>query len=377
MPPNGKCIVMMRRVASEIWMRRFCLITFVLLLVAEIAVPSPVKPDESVVFLSGLGHEQADGWHLEIHGWVFESEYHKPLTSLFRRAVGIRDDELTAAEQKTFRERAQFFLVDNERNKSVAVQIGQMIFNLPNSTPNGHFQTNLHLLSEDLERFGLIGLLTNRVAQFQMTSANQRLRPATGVIQIIPATGLSVISDIDDTIKVSSVRDHRELLRNTFCRPYKAVPGMAALYQTWEKTADARFHYVSASPWQLYVPLSEFVQTNGFPDGTYHLKTFRLKDHTAFDLFKSPEQFKVGAIEPLVKEFPQRYFVLVGDSGEKDPEIYAALARKFPNQISRVFIRDITGDGRDSKRYQNAFSGVATNLWKIFVEPKEVAPEIP
>jgi hypothetical protein len=349
-----------------------------LLLMAGMAsgASSPVKPDESVVFLSGLGHEAADGWHLEIHGWIFESEYHKPLTSLFRHAIGIRDDELTATEQATFRERAQFFLVDNERNKSVAVQIGSLMFHLPNSTRNGHFQTNLHLLSEDVQRFGLAGVLSNRVAQFQITSSNQRVRPASGMIQILPATGLSVISDIDDTIKLSSVRDHRELLRNTFCRPYQAVPGMAALYQTWEKTAGARFHYVSASPWQLYVPLSEFVHTNSFPDGTFHLKTFRLKDHTAFDLFKSPEKFKFDVIEPLLKEFPQRRFVLVGDSGEKDPEIYAALARKFPSQISRIFIRDTTGERRESMRYRNAFSGVATNVWTIFLEPAEIAPEI-
>src|SRR6266705_2473351 len=87
------------------------------------ALGSPVKPDETVLFLSGLGHPQTDGWDLEIHGWIYESEFHKPLTSLFRHAIGIRDDELTPAEQATFRERAQFFLVDNERNKSVRIQL--------------------------------------------------------------------------------------------------------------------------------------------------------------------------------------------------------------------------------------------------------------
>src|SRR5215212_7813313 len=80
------------------------------------ALCETVKSDERVLFLSGMGREQTDGWNLEIHGWIYESEYHKPLTSLFRRAIGIRDDELTPLEQSTFRERAQFFLVDNERS---------------------------------------------------------------------------------------------------------------------------------------------------------------------------------------------------------------------------------------------------------------------
>src|SRR5437762_10039312 len=104
---------------------------------------SAIKADETVVFLSGIGNQQADGWNLDIRGWVYESEYHKPITSLFRRAIGIRDDELTREEQATFRQRAQFFLVDNERHKTVSIRLGEMMFTLSPSLPNGHFQTNL------------------------------------------------------------------------------------------------------------------------------------------------------------------------------------------------------------------------------------------
>jgi hypothetical protein len=335
------------------------------------ALSAALKADDTVLFLSGIGREQADGWQLEIHGWIYESEYHKPLTSLFRRAIGIRDDELTPLELSTLRERAQFFLVDNERNKVVEIQLGRMKFNLSSSSPNGHFQTNLHILREDVERFGLGSMISNGVAQFQTVTARNSGRSARGVIHILPETGVSIISDIDDTIKISSVHDHKELLRNTFCRPFQAVPGMAALYQAWAKEG-AKFHYLSASPWQLYVPLSEFIHTNGFPEGTFHLKLFRLKDHTALDLFKSPATFKRNGIEPLLREFPHRRFILVGDSGEKDPEIYGSLAREFPKQISRIVIRDTTGEKRDSLRYQQSFSGIETNVWEIFREPGEL-----
>src|SRR6266496_3762300 len=126
-------------------------VSFVLILFFILSTlrASQIKADETVVFLSGIGNQQADGWNLEIHGWVYESEYHKPITSLFRRAIGIRDDELTREERATFRERAQFFLVDNERHKTVSIQLGQMAFTLSPSLPNGHFQTNLHILAED------------------------------------------------------------------------------------------------------------------------------------------------------------------------------------------------------------------------------------
>jgi phosphatidate phosphatase APP1 len=114
------------------------------------------------------------------------------------------------------------------------------------------------------------------------------------------------------------------------------------------------------------------VRTNGFPDGTFHLKLFRWKDQTFFDLFKSPEEYKLATIEPIFKEFPHRKFVLVGDSSEKDLEIYAALARKFPDQIAHIFIRDTTGESRNSIRYQTAFAGVGSDVWQIFRKPGEL-----
>ena len=205
-----------------------------------------------------------------------------------------------------------------------------------------------------------------------MVSPKKNIHPVNGTIQLLAPTGISVISDIDDTIKISDVRDHKDLLRNTFCRPYQPVPGMAERYRNWQKSADARFHYISATPWQLYLPLSEFIRSNGFPEGTFQLKLFRWKDQTFFDLFKSPEHYKMAAIRPLFERFPRRQFILIGDSGEKDPEIYGALAREFSNQVTHVFIRDTTGDRRDSQRYATAFGGLSTNVWQIFGEPREL-----
>ncbi|HKS36694.1 MAG TPA: App1 family protein, partial [Verrucomicrobiae bacterium] len=148
------------------------------------------------------------------------------------------------------------------------------------------------------------------------------------------------------------------------------------VYRDWSLRLNARFHYVSASPWQLYLPLAEFVRTNGFPEGTFHLKPFRVKDESFFDLFKSPEHYKPGVIEPLLKRFPGRRFVLVGDSGERDPEIYGALARRFPDQVKRVLIRDVTGEGPDAARYQKAFRDVPRERWVIFEKPDKVKDSV-
>ena len=77
-------------------------------------------------------------------------------------------------------------------------------------------------------------------------------------------------------------------------------------------------------------------------------------------------------IRPILDRFPQRRFVLVGDSGEKDPEIYAELAPRHPKQISRILIRDVTGEDAKAERYGRIFKGLPRDLWTVFSTPSEI-----
>jgi len=160
------------------------------------------------------------------------------------------------------------------------------------------------------------------------------------------------------------------VLRNPLADPYVlGVSSGAAL--------GAAFHYVSGSPWQLYEPLAEFIRTNGYPAGTFHLKEFRWKDQSFRNLFASPEAYKTGVIGPLLKRCPQRRFVLVGDSGERDPEIYGQLARDHPGRIVRIFIREVGDQASDAPRYQAAFRGLPPGTFRVFRDPREIDGEIP
>jgi phosphatidate phosphatase APP1 len=202
-------------------------------------------------------------------------------------------------------------------------------------------------------------------------------RVFAGEVTLVDESGITVISDIDDTVKVTQVNNRQATLRNTFLLPFEPVPGLAEIYGNWGRQPGTQFWYVSASPWQLFPPLSEFVRSNGFPAGVFYLKNFRWKDESFFDLFGKPDEYKLKVIEPLLKRFPNRRFVLVGDSGERDPEAYAALARKFPQQIARILIRDVTREPAEAERYQRAFRDVPTGLWQIFREPGEIANAFP
>ena len=148
-------------------------------------------------------------------------------------------------------------------------------------------------------------------------------------------------------------------------------------YRAWAEKSGAQFCYISASPWQLFPPLTEFVNLNGFPTAAFYLKKFRWKDQSFLSLFESPDKYKPAVIEPLLKQFPRRQFVLVGDAGERDPEIYANLARRYPQQVVRILIRDVTGEPADSERYQAAFRGLPPRLWQVFRAPAEIVDSCP
>jgi hypothetical protein len=335
------------------------------------AAGSVLKPDESVLIFPSIGWQTTNGWELEVHGLVFEPHAHTVITRLLRRSLGIQGEELSAAEETLFSERAKYFLVDNERRKRITLKVGARSETLSPTGPNGHFRAEINFAGSGATPGAFAAFLTNGVLEIETLSSNKKVHPFHGQVHLVPQTGLSVISDIDDTIKISEVRDRKALIRNTFCRAYQPVPGMAQLYHDWAGQG-ALFHYVSASPWQLYVPLSDFISSNGFPSGTFHLKQFRVKDQSVFDLFASPEKYKTSVIGPLLRKFPERQFIFSGDSGEEDPEIYGELARKYPKQVRRIFIRDVTGDLAAGARYQKAFAGISTNAWQIYKRSSEI-----
>ncbi len=139
---------------------------------------------------------------------------------------------------------------------------------------------------------------------------------------------------------------------------------MPALYQTLAKEG-ATFHYLSASPWQLYPSLAEFFKSAGFPKGSFHMKEFTWKDSRFFDLFLSPDKFKTPILESLISSLPSRRFILVGDSGELDPEIYGEILRRFPNRDLRIVIRELSEVPLTEQRQQKAFAKIAPSRWKV------------
>ncbi|MBI2478986.1 MAG: DUF2183 domain-containing protein [Planctomycetia bacterium] len=186
---------------------------------------------------------------------------------------------------------------------------------------------------------------------------------------------MSVISDIDDTIKVTNVHSRRLLLESTFLREFESIDGMSTLYRQWADQGAA-FHYVSSSPWQLYTPLAEMCDAGAFPWGSFHLRSFRLRDHMLRRLSLIRRKGKAKVIHNLLKTFPRRHFIFVGDSGEADADIYGRLARKFPRQVAAIYIRSLSVRPLDEERQAKAFRGVREANIRTFCSPDELPTDL-
>lgn len=170
--------------------------------------------------------------------------------------------------------------------------------------------------------------------------ANENIS-TTKPIELIESRGVSLISDIDDTVKRSNIAmGAREIFRNTFVRELAdlTIDGVKEWYHAMHEMG-VKVHYCSNSPWQLFPVLATFFHTAGLPQGSIHLKQY---SGMLQGIFEPVAERKKGTLEAILRDFPERKFLLVGDSGEADLEVYTELVVANPGRILAVFIRDVT-----------------------------------
>lgn len=323
---------------------------------------SKLAGDEHVMFLPGTARV-LDKVHLEVvvEAWVHEIESRPGANALFARYLRLDLERMSPAERALYEQRTQLFRVDSERGKALQLRFADgSLHTLPRSAANGRSSARINIAASSSS--------SDRWLSFELLDEHSGITRPGGRALLVPTHGISVISDIDDTIKDSQVRNRRELLLNTFTRPFHSASGMAQRYRELEQhDAATRFHYLSSSPIQLYPPLADFLQDEQFPDGSVHLReTTSLR---GFAKRGASRRHKQGAITQLLKDFPHRRFVLIGDSGEADPEIYADFAREYPEQVIAIAIRNVSNENASSARYTKTFAGIPRAIWTVFDDP--------
>ena len=169
--------------------------------------------------------------------------------------------------------------------------------------------------------------------------------PRSAVAPILsppPTAHYGVISDMDDTVLQSGVSNFLRAARIVLlenARTRLPFAGVAAFYRALaEGAGGARnpIFYVSSSPWNLYDVISGFLEAQEIPAGPLLLRDWDLGP----SLFRN-QAHKSAYVREIFETFPSLPFILVGDSTQEDPEIYADLVASHPERILAVYIRNV------------------------------------
>lgn len=298
--------------------------------------PSAIQENQEVLLFPSIARLSPDArtWEVVISGWVYEPERDSLWRSLIiewtRRRLGLARDLIRSP---LFERRSRMFLVDNKRGKRLALHLAGASACSAASGANGHFGVSLGLPVEAAAAGSTAAVRTDPRARDG--------RVFEGVVHFPPPGAFGVISDIDDTLKITGVsRPRREVLGDAFSRPFEAFPGMVRAARHLHE-AGGMFFYVSTSPWQLYPSLEAWREECGLPPGEFHLKLFRVKDRTGVSLFADPADAKRPLLEGILTRFPGWQFVLSGDTTQQDPELFAGVAAARPERIRDIWLHNI------------------------------------
>jgi phosphatidate phosphatase APP1 len=172
--------------------------------------------------------------------------------------------------------------------------------------------------------------------------------PATARVLVpLSEAQFGVISDIDDTITFSSATNYLRMAKIVFLgTAYSRLPfkGVAAFYRGLEKGTAGRavnpFFFVSSSPWNLYDVLRDLFEYRSIPAGPLLLQDYGIDETKIIN--ESHHTHKLRSIRDVFDNYPHLRFILIGDSGQADPEIYREIVRLYPGRVLAVYIRDVS-----------------------------------
>ncbi|CAF1477065.1 unnamed protein product [Didymodactylos carnosus] len=332
---------------------------------------------EETMLFPDVGFEKKDGdWRLNLHGWRFKISKRNKFLGESSSSIAQRLARLVASSEQIVyfndsfrRDRLKPFMVQDKPYEKIQIEIGNQTFSTKTDS-EGQFRTSFLLKNADIQ------MLKNN-GQIAYRAIGDNNDTSRGIVYLLERKGLSVISDIDDTIKISEVVDKIRLMANTFIHKFRVVTGMPEIYRTWQEKHNCTFHYLSAMPDQLYAVTKDFIDDQEFPEGSFHMRHFRWASASIFNFVHSHDtkMHKINHLRYFIYN-SVRQLILVGDSGELDPEIYGLIAQKYPRRVHSIFIRAVKGEKGNEERFLKAFKDIPTEKWMIFTNPEQLPKDL-
>ncbi|CAF1179380.1 unnamed protein product [Adineta steineri] len=320
----------------------------------------------SAAFRNHLNVVSTD-WLLYNQGWYYEEDsipaviMEKSLEKIIKKDLDIN--------------RIKLFTAHGKEKKNVCID-GLNRSMCTSTDDEGRIKNTFQITNNEMNRFVRTDINTAKVL-FQISVPNKNIR-ITGEIYLCDDDGITFISDIDDTIKITGVTSSTDTLINTFSGDFKSVSGMSDIYQYWQKKYNATFAYLTASPNQLYPFLREFLDRENFPSGSSHMRHFTWFDENFISFFMSNNYIKskTETIQMFIDNTFNRTFILLGDIFQKDPDIYASIYMKYPNRIGKIFVRKYNNDTSGLQRLQQVFKDIPQRKWSTFESGSDLPKDI-
>ena len=166
---------------------------------------------------------------------------------------------------------------------------------------------------------GFVQISDNGLTAGNKTSNIQRLNVYTegdingnATAYLAPPTGLTIISDIDDILRVTKIYAPKEGLLNSFARPFVQWDNMPSIYANWSRSIpDLHFHYLTTTPEQITRNYMDFIYKT-YPGGSFDTRPLNFSDVSA------TLSIRKFLLDKIFQTFPHRKFVLVADTSNSD-----------------------------------------------------------
>lgn len=315
-------------------------------------------------------------WHAEVVACIFEKDGRRDVGKLVAAIadhIGL-DGELGGDQEarRRIEERVQPFVNQISPSRTVTLQV-------PVTRPaqlHGLGPSDRHGIVSQTVDLGAVGVYDGAVMRPRLQDFGDEA-VAMNTTFAAPE-GWLVISDIDDTIKRTLTLEPTGIIRTTFADIPEPIAGMSELYRYVDDELRPAWFYLSASPYNLYPFLHDFLDDHYCP-GTLVLREYSWMDVTGLikSFTEKTQEYKVDRMEKIHRWFPRRRVLCIGDSTQMDPEAYAELYSRYPEWIHAIIIRKVTDvahmeEKNQPERFEKAFEHVPSHIWTVFEDPKEL-----
>lgn len=186
---------------------------------------------------------------------------------------------------------------------------------------------------------------------------------------LVPTAGMTIISDIDDILRITKIYQPSEGLLNSFARPFVPWMNMPDIYANWSRSIpDFHFHYLTTTPEQITANYMDFIYAT-YPLGSFDTRPLNFSDISA------TLSIRKFLLQKIFETYPKRKFVLIADTSNSDVmKDYPEMVTDFPGQVQCIFLRNTSStDSGDKFPYDTSgFKNLSQSMYMFFNVPDDL-----